>query len=224
MTPSTTTVTTVGYLPPGQQIYSRPGPARTKGEGEKIRVRTNLGGTTPDGDWATSPTRSTTTNTPTSIATSQEWVGGGATKVQCKTRGSPTTNRDRGPTRDRRGQSQHDSRQLQNHHEDTVIGRELNWQSRVEGDQAKGNAFCNQEVNQTTCRAFAFMKGHSPVVHMAHLIGQFFGMLGLAAKSRANTSGLLGTKATANTPSFSSSSRKTCGRGRESSTSKRETN
>jgi hypothetical protein len=26
------------------------------------------------------------------------------------------------------------------------------------------------------------MKGHSPVVHMAHLIGQFFGMSGLAAE------------------------------------------
>jgi len=81
---------------------------------------------------------------------------------------------------------------IANCHEDAVIGRELEWQSRVKGDQAKGNAFCNQAVNQTTFRAFAFMKGCSPVVHMAHSVGQFFGMSGLAAEVQGKYIGFIG--------------------------------
>jgi hypothetical protein len=62
----------------------------------------------------------------------------------------------------------------------TTIERELDWQGRVDGDAAKCTSFKDQCLSQSTFRAFAFMKGKSPVVHMAHSIGQFFGMSGLA--------------------------------------------
>ena len=81
---------------------------------------------------------------------------------------------------------------ITNRQEDAVIGRELDWQGRVEGDQAKSVAFRDQAVNQTTFRAFAFMKGRSPVVHMAHSVGQFFGMSGMAADVQGKYIGFIG--------------------------------
>jgi len=71
---------------------------------------------------------------------------------------------------------------LANRQDNAVIGCELDWQSRVEGDQAKSIAFRDQTVNKTTFREFTFMKGKSPVVHMAHSVRQFFGMSGLATE------------------------------------------
>ncbi len=115
--------------------------------------------------------------------------------------GNQGTVQDKGQPHNEQGQGAHQGpgvaiparlKTITNHYEDTVIGRELDWQSRVEGDQTKGNAFCDQAVNQTTFRAFAFMKGHSPVVHMAHSIGQFFGMSGLAAEVQGKYIGFIG--------------------------------
>ncbi len=64
--------------------------------------------------------------------------------------------------------------------DDATIERELNWQGRVEGEAEKCNSFRDQALNQQGFRAFAFMKGELPVVHMAHSVGTFFGMSGLA--------------------------------------------
>ena len=82
---------------------------------------------------------------------------------------------------------------LTNCQDDTVIGRELDWQSRAEGDQAKSITFRDQAVNQTTLRAFAFMKGKSSVVHMAHSVGQFFGTIGTTSCNQPVKKTKLGT-------------------------------
>jgi hypothetical protein len=66
------------------------------------------------------------------------------------------------------------------HNADATIEKELNWQARVGGDATKAAAFHDQVLGQQTFRAFAFMKGKSPVIHMAHSVGTFFGMSGLA--------------------------------------------
>jgi len=63
---------------------------------------------------------------------------------------------------------------------DATLDRELDWQARVGGDATKVAAFKEQVLNQQGFRAFAFMKGTSPVIHMAHSIGSFFGLSGLA--------------------------------------------
>ncbi len=65
-------------------------------------------------------------------------------------------------------------------HDDATIEQELDWQARVEGDGYKAVSFRDQALGQQAFRAFAFMKGKSPVVHMAHSVGIFFGMSGLA--------------------------------------------
>ena len=76
--------------------------------------------------------------------------------------------------------------------DDVVIERKLDWQSRVEGDINKCTAFRDQVVNQTKLLAFAFMKGKSPVVHMAHSIGKFFDMSGLAVDVQGKYIGFIG--------------------------------
>ncbi len=64
--------------------------------------------------------------------------------------------------------------------DDATIKRELDWQGRVEGKAGKCNSFRHQALNQQGFSAFAFMKGKPLVVHMAHSVGTFFGMSGLA--------------------------------------------
>ncbi len=64
--------------------------------------------------------------------------------------------------------------------DDATIKRELDWQGRVEGEAGKCNSFRDQALNQQGFRAFAFMKGKLPVVHMVHLVGTFFRKSGLA--------------------------------------------
>ncbi len=81
-----------------------------------------------------------------------------------------------------------------------TIERELEWQGRVEGDAAKCTAFKDQCLIQPTFRAFAFMKGKSPVVHMAHSIGQFFGMSGLALKVQGKQIGFIGDQGNGRCP------------------------
>ena len=80
------------------------------------------------------------------------------------------------------------------HRNDAFIERKLGWQSRVEGDTNKCTAFRDQAINQTKLLAFAFMKGKSPVVHMAHSIGQFFGMSGLAVDVQSKYIGFIGDR------------------------------
>ncbi len=63
---------------------------------------------------------------------------------------------------------------------DATIEKELGWQARVGGDATKAAAFRDQALGQQAFRAFAFMKGRSPVIHMAHSVGTFFGMSGMA--------------------------------------------
>ena len=63
-----------------------------------------------------------------------------------------------------------------------TIKRELDWQARVKGNGYKSAAFRDQALGQQAFQAFAFMKGKSPVVHMAHLVGTFFGISGLASE------------------------------------------
>jgi hypothetical protein len=63
---------------------------------------------------------------------------------------------------------------------DTTIKRELEWQGCVGGDPAKLSAFKDQVLNQQVLCAFAFMKGKLPAIHLAHSIGAFFGLSGMA--------------------------------------------
>ncbi len=63
-----------------------------------------------------------------------------------------------------------------------TIKRELDWQARVKGNGYKSAAFRDQALGRQAFQAFAFMKGKSPVVHMAHLVGTFFGISGLASE------------------------------------------
>jgi hypothetical protein len=63
---------------------------------------------------------------------------------------------------------------------DATIEKELDWQARVGGDATKATAFRDQALGQHAFRAFAFMKGRSLVIHMAHTVGTFFGMSGMA--------------------------------------------
>ncbi len=65
-------------------------------------------------------------------------------------------------------------------HDNAIIKWELDWQARVEGNTGKSTAFRDQALNQQVFRTFAFMKGKLLVVHMAHSVGTFFGMSGLA--------------------------------------------
>jgi hypothetical protein len=95
---------------------------------------------------------------------------------------------------------------------DATIEKELNWQGRVEGNATRIAAFQDQALNQHTFRAFAFMKRKSPVVHMAHSVGQFFGMSGLALDVQGKKLVSSGTGETGVTPSHSSSHPKTRGR------------
>jgi hypothetical protein len=75
-----------------------------------------------------------------------------------------------------------------------TIVSELEWQGRVEGDAAKCTAFKDQCLSQSNFWAFAFMKGRSPVVHMAQSIGQFFGMSRLALDVQGKHSGFIGDR------------------------------
>ena len=90
--------------------------------------------------------------------------------------------------------------QINNKNEDTVIERELNWQSRVEGDNQKITAFRDQAVNQTAFRAFAFMKGKSPALHLVHSVGQFYGMSGLAVDVQGKCIGFIGDRGNGRNP------------------------
>jgi hypothetical protein len=66
------------------------------------------------------------------------------------------------------------------HNADATIEKKLNWQTRVGGNATKAAAFRDQALGQQAFRAFAFFKGRSLVIHMAHSVGTFFGMSEMA--------------------------------------------
>jgi hypothetical protein len=57
---------------------------------------------------------------------------------------------------------------------DNTLVRELAWQWEVKGDKIKMEEFGEQAVGMQTFRAFAFVKGKLPVVHMGHTLRMFF--------------------------------------------------
>ena len=89
---------------------------------------------------------------------------------------------------------------INNRNNDTIIERELDWQGRVEGDNQKITAFRNQALNQTAFRAFAFMKGKSPALHLVHSVGQFYGMSGLAVDVQGKCIGFIGDRGNGRNP------------------------
>ena len=121
-------------------------------------------------------------------------VGGGGDQGTAFEGGQPQNEPTQGPRQGPGGAIAAHLEKIKDRQADAVIGRELDWQGRVEGDQAKSVAFRDQAVNQTTFRAFAFMKGRSPVVHMAHSVGKFFGMSGMAADVQGKYIGFIGDR------------------------------
>jgi hypothetical protein len=67
---------------------------------------------------------------------------------------------------------------IKTRNDDALVERELEWQAKVKGNNQLAAAFKEQTINQNSFRAFAFMKGKSPAVHMVHSIGPFFWTLG----------------------------------------------
>ncbi len=86
------------------------------------------------------------------------------------------------------------------------------------GGGARTPAGNNYPIASTFC-AFAFMKGKSPAVHMAHSVGQFFGMSGLAVDVQGKLIGSLETGEMEDIQSCSSYHHKMHGPGQRSSTS-----
>jgi hypothetical protein len=83
---------------------------------------------------------------------------------------------------------------------DATLERELEWQARVGGDAVKVTAFKEHVLNQQALRAFAFMKGKSPAIHMAHSIGSFFGLSGLASDVQGKQIAFVGDRAQGRQP------------------------
>jgi hypothetical protein len=84
--------------------------------------------------------------------------------------------------------------------DDATIEKELDWQARVGGDATKANAFHEQALGQQVFRAFAFLKGRSPVIHMAHSVGTFFGMSGMATNVQGKQITFVGDQGNGRSP------------------------
>ena len=84
--------------------------------------------------------------------------------------------------------------QINTRYDDTVLERELEWQAKAKGNNQLATAFKEQAISQNSFRAFAFMKGKSPAVHMVHSIGQFFGLSGLAVDVQGKCIGFIGDR------------------------------
>ena len=63
---------------------------------------------------------------------------------------------------------------------DERLSRELAWQREVNGESAKITTFRAQVGAQQSFRAFVFMKPKTPLIQVAHSIGQYHGFSGLA--------------------------------------------
>jgi hypothetical protein len=83
---------------------------------------------------------------------------------------------------------------IKTRNDDALVERELEWQAKVKGNNQLAAAFKQQTINQNLFRAFAFMKGKSPAVHMVHSIGQFFGLSGLAVNVQGKCIGFIGDR------------------------------
>jgi hypothetical protein len=83
---------------------------------------------------------------------------------------------------------------IKTRNDDALMERELEWQAKVKGNNQLAGAFKEQTINQNSFRAFAFMKGKSPAVHMVHSIGQFFGLSGLAVDVQGKCIGFIGDR------------------------------
>jgi hypothetical protein len=81
-----------------------------------------------------------------------------------------------------------------------TIKKELDWQARVGGDSTKAPAFRDQALGQQTFRAFAFMNRKSPAVLMAHSVGAFFGMSGLATDVQGKQIAFVGDRGNGRQP------------------------
>jgi hypothetical protein len=81
-----------------------------------------------------------------------------------------------------------------------TIKRELNWQAQVGGDTTKATTFRDQVLNQQAFRAFAFMKGKLPAVHMAHSVGTFYGMSDMATGMQGKQIALVGNQGSGRQP------------------------
>jgi hypothetical protein len=84
--------------------------------------------------------------------------------------------------------------QIKTRYDDTLLERELEWQAKAKGNNQLANALKEQTISQNSFRAFAFMKGKSPAVHMVHSIGQFFGLSGLAVDVQGKCIGFIGDR------------------------------
>ena len=121
----------------------------------------------------------------------QETVGGGGGGPAQPSGGHP------GRQQARRGPGGAIAARLQaipTRRDDVFIECKFDWQTRVEGDTNKCTAFRDQAINQMKLLAFTFMKGKSPVAHMAHSIGHFFGISGLAADVQGKYIGFIGDR------------------------------
>jgi hypothetical protein len=70
----------------------------------------------------------------------------------------------------------------------------------VGGDATKATTFCDQVLNQQAFRAFAFMKGKLPAVHMAHSVGTFYGMSDMATGMQGKQIALVGNQGSGRQP------------------------
>jgi hypothetical protein len=104
--------------------------------------------------------------------------------------------------------------QIKNRNDDVLVERELNWQAKAKGNNQAAMAFKESTISQNSFRAFAFMKGKSPSVHVVHSIGQFLDSRVSPLTSRENSSGSSVTGATDDTQCQSSSHKIMRGHGR----------
>jgi hypothetical protein len=81
-----------------------------------------------------------------------------------------------------------------------MLTRELEWQNRVGGDPTQAVAFKDQVLNQQAFRAFASMKGKSPAIHLAHSIGVFFGLSGMATDIQGKQVAFVGDRGNSRQP------------------------
>jgi hypothetical protein len=99
------------------------------------------------------------------------------------------------------------------------IGLVVEPENNIGGDATKAAAFRDQALGQQAFRAFAFMKSRSPVIHMAHSVGTFFGMSGMVTNVQGKQIAFVGDRGNAATQYCSYSLHKIHGRGQRCATS-----
>jgi hypothetical protein len=83
---------------------------------------------------------------------------------------------------------------------DATLTRELKWQNCMGGDPTRAATFMDQVLNQQAFCAFAFMKGKSPAIHLAHLIGVFFGLSRMATDVQGKQIAFVGDRGNSQQP------------------------